>query len=328
MSSGAIQSSFLPAPEDIPDGEAPPTRYRIRVGTASWTDPTLIRSGWYPPGVSDAAGRLRHYASRFSVVEADAPYYAIPSATVAESWVRRTPGSFTFDVKASALLTGHRTDTARLPLSVRQMLGPSERRLASIGAADLTPEILGAVTDAFGAFVQPLRESGRLGAVLFQYPRWFVPGARANAVLDGIRRDFPTLPIAVEFRNAAWGDPIAFREVTARMRALRMTYVGVDAPRGISSAMVPIDAVTDRQMAILRLHGRNARAWDARHTTAATRFDYRYDDAQLAEEVTPRVQRLADEAAEVHVIFNNCHEDDGVRNAATLAQLVGALPAR
>jgi uncharacterized protein YecE (DUF72 family) len=260
------------------------------------------------------------------LVEADAPYYAIPASAVASLWVDRTPSAFTFNVKAPALLTGHRTGPARLPNAVRQLLSLSAMRLASVCATDLTPDATAAVNDAFGAFIEPLRAAGRLGTVLFQYPRWFVPGTRAKATLDGIRRDFPTMPVAVELRNAAWGEPSSFREVTSQLRALRISYVAVDAPRGIPSAMLPIDAVTDPRVAILRLHGRNATAWNARHRTAATRFDYRYDDAQLADEVAPRARRLADEAAEVHVIFNNCHWDDGVRNAANFAALVALFP--
>jgi uncharacterized protein YecE (DUF72 family) len=326
-STGAVQTTFLdvPATPDVGSVGAKPSR--IRVGTASWTDPTLLRSGWYPVGVTDAAGRLRHYASRFNIVESDAPYYAIPTPTVASLWIDRTPRSFGFNIKAHALLTGHRTDPSRLPVSVRQLLQTTVRGVPSVGSVDLTKEALQAIRDTFSAFVAPLRQAGRLGTVLFQYPRWFVPGDRADATLDAVRRDFPELPVAVEFRNASWGEPVVFRETAARLRALGMAFVAVDAPRGVESAMPPVDAVTHPRVAILRLHGRNVAAWEARHTSAATRFDYRYDDDQLAHEIAPRAQRLAALADEVHVIFNNCHEDDGVRNATTLASLVASLPA-
>lgn len=324
---GVVQSSFLRVVDTAGGDDASASGSRIRVGTASWTDPTLLRSGWYPAGVTDAAGRLRHYASKFSVVEADAPYYAIPAPAVAEAWVDRTSASFAFNVKAHALLTGHRTDPARLPGAVRRLLGEVACRQATVDRADVGPEAMLAVREAFGAFIKPLQASGRLGTLLFQYPRWFVPGDRADATLDAIRDEFADTPIAVEFRNALWAEPIAFREATARLRALQMVFVGVDAPRGIVSAMPPVDAVTNPQVAILRLHGRNVEAWDARHTTAANRFNYRYGDDELEREVAPRARRLADEAAQVHVIFNNCHEDDGVRNAARLSELVATLPA-
>ncbi|MGM0347847.1 DUF72 domain-containing protein, partial [Streptomyces sp. Adlamb9] len=51
----------------------------ILIGTCGWTDRALLTSGWYPPGHRDTEGRLRHYATRFPLVEADSPYYALPT---------------------------------------------------------------------------------------------------------------------------------------------------------------------------------------------------------------------------------------------------------
>src|SRR5215467_2289433 len=83
----------------------------IEVGTASWTDATLIKSGrFYPKGCTSAEARLRFYASQFSLVELDASYYALPSAANSALWVERTPSGFTFNVKAFRLFTGHQTE--------------------------------------------------------------------------------------------------------------------------------------------------------------------------------------------------------------------------
>jgi uncharacterized protein YecE (DUF72 family) len=44
----------------------------ILIGTCSWTDPTLIRSGrFYPATAKSAEARLRFYASQFRLVEVD-----------------------------------------------------------------------------------------------------------------------------------------------------------------------------------------------------------------------------------------------------------------
>src|SRR5512140_3763686 len=86
----------------------------IRVGTASWTDPTMTARGvFYPDGAETAEERLAYYASRFPVVEVDATYYALPAVRTAELWVARTPPDFTFDIKAHALMTGQPTETKR-----------------------------------------------------------------------------------------------------------------------------------------------------------------------------------------------------------------------
>jgi uncharacterized protein YecE (DUF72 family) len=62
---------------------------QVRVGTASWTDRTLIASGWYPPEADTPEKRLRYYARQFALVEVDATYYALPAEQTAAAWARR-----------------------------------------------------------------------------------------------------------------------------------------------------------------------------------------------------------------------------------------------
>ncbi|MDQ1022667.1 uncharacterized protein YecE (DUF72 family) [Streptomyces umbrinus] len=121
----------------------------ILVGTCSWTDPALVRSGWYPAGQRDAEGRLRYYAGRFPVVEADASYYALPQERVSRMWVERTPDGFAFGVKAFSLLTGHPTRESMMPEGL------------SADARD--GGVLDEVWSRFAEGVGPLRRAGRLG---------------------------------------------------------------------------------------------------------------------------------------------------------------------
>ena len=94
---------------------------KVRVGTASWTDPTMTAPGvFYPKGADSAEERLRYYAGQFPMVEVDATYYALPYKRMAEAWVERTPKDFVFDVKAHALMTGQPTEVARLPKAIRR----------------------------------------------------------------------------------------------------------------------------------------------------------------------------------------------------------------
>jgi hypothetical protein len=100
----------------------------IRVGTASWTDPTMTAAGvFYPASATTAEERLQHYASTFPLVEVDATYYALPSSATAKLWVERTPPDFTFDIKAHALMTGQGTETKRLPTALRSPQGAPGR---------------------------------------------------------------------------------------------------------------------------------------------------------------------------------------------------------
>ena len=42
-------------------------------------------------------------------------------------------------------------------------------------------------------------------------------------------------------------------------------------------------------------------------------------------ELVPRVERLAEDAREVHVLMNNCHRDYSVRNAREIGEMLGVL---
>ena len=58
----------------------------VLVGTASWTDKTLIACGrFYPKEATSAEARLRYYASRFPIVEVDSSYYAMPAPATMKS---------------------------------------------------------------------------------------------------------------------------------------------------------------------------------------------------------------------------------------------------
>ena len=103
----------------------------ILVGTASWTDKTLIESGaFYPPGCSSAEARLRYYASVFPIVEVDSSYYAMPNPSNSALWVERTPPEFVFDMKAFRLFTGHQTEPKFFPKDLQAQLPDTGRSRA------------------------------------------------------------------------------------------------------------------------------------------------------------------------------------------------------
>ena len=150
---------------------------KIEIGTAGWTDRTLIASGWYPPEANKPEKRLRYYASQFALVEVDATYYALPAEQTAAAWAARTPAGFTFNIKAFSLFTQHPTPVTSLPADLRaaaaqdrQGPGVSQGRGSGRGRSGL-----GAVPGRAGAAAG----GGKLGAILLQFPPWF-PISRAN----------------------------------------------------------------------------------------------------------------------------------------------------
>jgi uncharacterized protein YecE (DUF72 family) len=299
---------------------------RILVGSCSWADKTLIDSGWYPPAAAKSPEeRLRHYAERFPIVEVDSTYYAIPHARNAELWVERTPDEFTFDVKAFALFTSHGAAVQAFPKDLKEALPDALRQKRNVYMKDLPAETGDEMWRRFNETLLPLDSAGKLGTILFQYPPWFGPRAdNREAILEAKER-LGQYRMAVEFRNAAWMAEPQDQERTLRfLTDNRIPYVCVDEPQGFKSSVPPVTAVTHPSVALLRMHGRNNETWMARSKTAAERFDYLYSEDELQEWV-PRIQGLAEDAAEVHVLMNNCHDDYSVRNARQIAEMLGVV---
>jgi len=298
---------------------AGPTRYRI--GTASWTDPTLLQSGFYPAAARTAEARLRYYSEHFDTVEVDSSYYALPSERNAALWAERTPAGFHFNVKAFALLTGHAAETRALPAVVREQLPAALRGEPRVQG--VPEDVRRLCFDMFHGALEPLRRARKLGCVVLQFPPWFgaTPAheayvARCRDWLDGDR-------LAVEFRHPAWFDGATARTL-AFLREHQLRLVCLDAPAAGGIPRPPYVATTD--VAYVRLHGRNRQAWFQRHASAAQRFNYLYHDEELRACATCIRGIGADGGVAprtVYVIFNNCYADYGVGNAMTMQRVLG-----
>jgi len=297
----------------------------VRIGTASWTDPTMTASGvFYPPGADSAEERLNYYAETFPLVEVDATYYALPAVRTAELWVDRTPPDFTFDIKAHALMTGQGTETKRLPKTIRDELPEALRAKPRIYAKDLPAELQDAVWSMFREGLAPLAERGQLGSILLQYPRWVYPSSENRASIEEAVERLDGWQAAVEFRNGSWLNE-KNAERTIRFLADRgIAFVMVDEPQGFKSSVPPVTAVTSSDLALVRFHGRNAETWEAKGIGPAERFRYLYSRDELGEWV-PRIRQAAGEARETHVLMNNCYANYGTTNARELALLLEDL---
>jgi len=295
---------------------------RILVGSCSWTDPTLIACGrFYPPGVSSAEARLRYYAQEFPIVEVDSTYYAPPSVRSGELWVARTPDDFVFNVKAFAMLTGHPARVDRLPGWLREALPAETLAKKNAYGKDLTVQARDGLWELHRQALAPLAQAGKLGAVLFQFPPWFLHTRHNAEYLRELPGRLPGISIAVEFRGGGWMEPQAAAGTLRLLEESGLAYVSVDEPQGFQSSTPAVAAAT-ADLAVVRLHGRNAETWDANTRVASDRFKYLYADGEL-EEWVPQVRELARQAGSVHVLFNNNYEDWGMRNARRMGQLLG-----
>ena len=295
--------------------------HRVLCGTCSWTDKTLLQlADWYPRKTMSAEERLRFYAGQFPIAEVDATYYAPPSHEQTRLWAKRTPDGFRFDVKAYSLLTGHPTRPASLWKDLREQLPEEITGKRSLYARHLGPEMLEEAWRRFADALQPLREAGRLGAVLFQYPPWFTPRTDNRAEIEALRRRLPADHVCVELRSPRWVASARDREKTFGLLSEHsLAYVCVDAPE--SSELPRLFEVTDPDLFVMRFHGRSDATWKGTSGSAAERFKYLYSDAELTELARP-IAAVAERAGESHLLMNNCYADYGVRNAAQLRALL------
>jgi uncharacterized protein YecE (DUF72 family) len=308
--------------------EQPPLGERVQrdghlilTGTCSWTDRTLVEeSDWYPRRTMSAEERLRYYASQFPLTEIDSTYYAPPGERQAALWAQRVPAGFRFDVKAYSLLTGHPTRPRSLWPDLRELLCAEDREKRSVYARHLPPDAHEEAFRRFAAALAPLREAGRLGAVLFQYPPWFVPKRQNRAELERLPERLPGLTVCVELRAPSWLAEERDRRRTIELLAGHgLVLVCVDAP-GVSK-LPRLPVLTNPELFVARFHGRADDTWRGRARTAAERFRYLYSEEELAElarSLAPALER----ARESHLLMNNCYRDYGVRNAAQLRELL------
>lgn len=318
MAAGPESSELPLGPSIAHDGHS------VLTGSCSWADRTLVQDAdWYPQRTMSAEERLHYYSSQFPLTEIDSTYYAPPSEHQAQLWADRTPDGFRFDVKAYSLLTGHPTRPQSLWGDIREGLGPETAAKRNVYPKDLGPDALAEAWRRFEAALRPLYDSGRLGAVLFQYPPWFVPRRDNRREIEALPERLPRYRICVEFRSPMWVQEPRDRERTLRLlEEHELAFVCVDAPK--VSELPRILAVTNDELFVVRFHGRSEDTWKGSHRSASERFRYLYSRAEL-EELAPAIAQTAEQARESHLLMNNCYRDYSVRNAAELRDLLAKL---
>lgn len=287
------------------------------MGTASWTDPTLLASGWYPPPEvkNHPEKRLRYYAKHFDTVEVDSTYYALPRPEVAQKWAERTPEGFLFNVKAYSALTGHGLEAGALPKDLKALLPKAEGHLPQ---REVPKEVVEEAWRRFLEGVAPLKEAGKLGYLHFGLPPWAGPTPQNLRYLERLAERAEGHLVAVEFRNPRWY--AAWDRVKPLLQTLGLVHVSVDAPPHPEAPPRVLEPT--REVAVLRCHGRNAEAWKGPHTKPYERFNWRYSEEELLD-LAEATRTLAERAERVFVIFNNNYGTQGVEAALGLKRLLG-----
>lgn len=283
----------------------------IRIGTSGWSYPTgagTWNGVFYPRPRPRGFDELRFYSQRFSTVEINATFYGQPKPEIAAQWVERTPADFDFALKLYQKFTHPKMFREREQARAPGVEGALLDWLATVTPADL---------DEFRRGVDPIARSGKLGALLAQFPASFKYDARTVDYLDALLRAFSDYPMAVELRHRSWSEHHA--ETLSVLGAHGAAFVQIDEPKFRTS--IRQNQLPNVSAYYMRLHGRNAQQW-WQHAHKDDRYDYLYavDELQTFAETLTSAQMLV--KRDVRAYLNNHYSAKGIVNAAVLQQLV------
>ena len=273
----------------------------LRIGTSGWNYPTG-KGTWngifYPPARGRAKGfdELSFYAEHFDTVEVNSTFYGQPRPGVKLYQKFTHPGMF--KKRLSAALP---EDPSRQPALLDAIAQPNE--------ADI---------DAFRRGIDPLASSGRLGALLAQFPASFKDSPASRDYLANLLGRFAEYPTAVELRHKTWSDRIG--DTLALLNTFGAAWVQIDEPKfrfSIRQNYLP----NVQGFYYMRLHGRNADQW-WRHDKSEDRYNYLYSADEL-KEFTETASAARTLVKKLYLYTNNHFSAKSVANAAMIKQQLG-----
>jgi uncharacterized protein YecE (DUF72 family) len=294
-----------------------PPEMSLRIGTSGWSYPSgpgTWNGIFYPKTRSKRAGtagfdELRFYAEHFETVEVNSTFYGQPRADVTSGWASRTPPEFEFSLKLYQKFTHPKMFREAALKTAPGTDGPLLDLLAQVTRSDI---------DDFRAGIEPLATTGRLGALLAQFPPSFKDTPAARDYLAQLLRAFHDYPVAVELRHSSWSDAIG--ETLALLNGFGAAWVQIDEPKfkfSIRQNYLP----NVSGFYYLRLHGRNAAQW-WHHEHRDDRYNYLYSAGELEE--FGEIAGAANELVKKSYLYTNNHfSSKSVVNAVMLKAQLG-----
>jgi uncharacterized protein YecE (DUF72 family) len=258
--------------------------HKIRVGPAGWSYTDW--EGTVYPKHGSKFDALAYLASFFDTIEINSPFYRIPPASHAKSWLRRVESNpdFKFTTKVFRGFTHEK---------------------ATLLADDVK---------AFRNYLDPLMEGGRLGALLLQFPWSFKDTPESRVKLVDLFTAFKDYPKSLEVRHASFQND----EFFSFLNEHDVGFVNVDQPL-FGDSVKPSDIVVG-PVAYARFHGRNYEKWFA-HSETWERYNYLYSESEL-EPWVDRINSMA-QNKDTYVITNNHFRGQAVVNAGELKRSLG-----
>lgn len=266
----------------------------IYIGLTGWGDHDSL----YSNGIS-SGDKLKEYSGHFPIVEVDASFYAVQPQRNAEKWVKDTPDSFQFIVKAYQGMTGHQR-------------------------GDIPFDSKGEMFQAFHHSIEPYQAAGKLAMVLFQFPPWFECKKENVSYLRWCREQMGSVPVALEFRHQSWFVPDTYEKTLTFMEQEKWIHSICDEPQAGGGSIPAVVRATDENKTLIRMHGRNVHGWTRPangEDWREVRYLYRYNQQEL-QDWRENIDQLKDSTKDVYLLFNNNSGGDAADNAKQMQKLL------
>ncbi|KHF41141.1 DUF72 domain-containing protein [Halalkalibacter okhensis] len=264
----------------------------IYIGLAGWGDHDDLYIGM------SKQSKLEVYAGHFPIVEIDASFYAVQPLKNMEKWVRETPSTFQFIVKAYQGMTGHQRGFT--PFETKEEM-----------------------FEAFRESLKPLIKKGKLAMVLCQFPPWFDCKKEHVQWIRYVREQLDGLPVSLEFRHRSWFEGPMKEKTLQFMKEEEWIHSICDEPQaGVRSIPTVLEA-THVEKTLIRFHGRNIHGWNdpGDGSWRDVRYLYQYNEAELLE-WQKNINQLKAQSKDIYIIFNNNSGGDAANNAKQLIELL------
>ena len=265
----------------------PETPGQLRIGPAGWSYPDW--AGYvYPTPRFKGFHEAAYLAEFFDTIEINTSFYQPLRAEHVALWVQRVAANpaFLFTAKLWQRFTHNTGATSDDERAVR-------------------------------AGFDVLRDAGKLGALLLQFPFSFHSTPETTSYLSELLKRFADYPLAVELRHASWQTD----DTLKLLREHQTGFCNIDQPV-IGRSLEPSANATSA-IGYVRLHGRRYDTWFTGDPAVPghERYNYLYS----AEELDPwaaRIRKIQQQTRKTFVITNNHYQGKGVVNALQLISLL------
>ncbi|MBB5173523.1 DUF72 domain-containing protein [Texcoconibacillus texcoconensis] len=265
----------------------------IRIGLTGWGDHDSLYEN------QGSAHKLATYGSYFPIVELDASFYANQPERNMLKWIRETPDTFQFVVKAYQGITGH----------------------------DRGENSYGSKQDMFSDFrasIEPLREAGKLAMVLCQFPPWFDCRREHVDYLRYCRAQLTDIDVALEFRHYSWFSSTYKQRTLSFMEEEQWVHSICDEPQAGEGSIPMVVHPTHPQKTLFRFHGRNVSGWkkpEGADNKSWRDVRYLYDySIRERQEFIEQIQKVAEQSQDIYIVFNNNSGGHAAQNALKLIE--------